>query len=598
MLWLPLQASADKPKNVLDVKTTISDPNIVYPESYETDTEKMLQGWYLQNYTAGDDRYRTQPDVEVSDEQYRDRLAKLNTVIELPYNSIVRQYIERYTKRGRAQVAALLGLSNYYMPIFEQALEEQGLPLELKYLPVIESALDPNAVSRHGATGLWQFMLASGRGNGLEVSSLVDERRDPYRSSEAAARYLKDLHKSYNDWGLAIAAYNCGPGTVNKAIRRAGGDPSQHDYWSIYHYLPAETRGYVPMFIAANYVMNYYPYHNISPVLATKPLVTDTLMISNRVHFDQISKILNIPVDELRVLNPQFRADIIPGHADKMYTLVLPSQQIHAYIMSESDILAYNADKYRQRLTAEPGSEPEAEADAREEIEDKREEIAENKEEPAKKADVADEPVKKAAANPAPARKSTSSTRKGATVTHKVEPGESLTSISEKYGVSIEEIKDWNGLTRNSLRTGQQLRINTSQEIADHTGSRAATKKKETTPAKVETTKTEITETKARGKKAKAETTANTSKKSKKAKKEAAAPKSHSVNSGENLTTIARKYGTTVEALKKANGLKGDELHPGDKLKLPTGSKDSKASTSKSSKKGKAAKTGKKKKRR
>ena len=285
------QARAEEAKNVLDLKHSITDSNIVYPDSYEVDTRKMLEGWYLKNYTATDTRYSDQSDANVSDEVIPERLSKLNTVIEMPFNQIVRSYIDRYTARGRGAVSTLLGLSIYYMPIFEQALEAQGLPLELKYLPVIESGLNPNAVSKHGATGLWQFMLATGKGLDLEVSSLVDERRDPYASSQKAAAYLKDLYDTYKDWSLAIAAYNCGPGTVNKAIRRAGGDPASHDFWSIYYYLPAETRGYVPMFIAANYVMNYYPYHNISPVLATKPLVTDTLMISNRVHFNQISKV-------------------------------------------------------------------------------------------------------------------------------------------------------------------------------------------------------------------------------------------------------------------------------------------------------------------
>lgn len=206
-----LPAQADNAKSVLDIKESITDSNIVYPESYEQDTQKLLERWYLKNYTATDERYKTQGDVNADDETIKKRLSQLNTVIELPYNQIVRSYIDRYVRKGRAQVAALLGLSHYYMPIFEQALEEQGLPLELKYLPVIESGLNPNAVSKHGATGLWQFMLATGKGLDLEVSSLVDERRDPYASSKKAAKYLKDLYSTYKDWSLAIAAYNCGP---------------------------------------------------------------------------------------------------------------------------------------------------------------------------------------------------------------------------------------------------------------------------------------------------------------------------------------------------------------------------------------------------
>lgn len=366
------------------------------------------------------------------------RLSSLPTVIEMPYNQIVRSYIDRYTKRGRAQVAAILGLSLYYMPIFEQALEEQGLPLELKYLPVIESGLDPNAVSRHGATGLWQMMLGTAKGLGLQVNSLVDERRDPYVASERAAAYLKDLYSTYNDWSLAIAAYNCGPGAVNKAIRRAGGEAKDHDFWSIYNYLSPETRGYVPMFIAANYVMNYYPKHNISPVLPVKPLVMDTIQVAERIHFNQISKVLDIPVDELRILNPQFRADIIPGTPELPYTLILPSQQIHAYLMSENEIRNFEPDKYAHRSTVEPGEVP---TDAMLAVETTEVWPEDNGE-----ADVA-----LAATHGKPS-----------VIVHKVVAGETLGSIAEKYGVSPAEIRKSNNLRRNAVRIGQQLRISTN----------------------------------------------------------------------------------------------------------------------------------------
>lgn len=570
-----LRASADPAKNVLDIKTEITDNSIIFPESYELDTQKMLESWYLKNYTASDDRYKRQGDAHVSDEVIRQRLAKLNTIIEMPFNQIVRSYIDRYTSKSRGTVSALLGLGLYYMPIFEQALEENGLPLELKYLPVIESALNPNAVSKHGATGLWQFMLATGKGLDLEINSLVDERRDPYKSSQKAAKYLKDLYSTYGDWSLAIAAYNCGPGTVNKAIRRAGGDPSSHDFWSIYYYLPAETRGYVPMFIAANYVMNYYPYHNISPVLATKPLITDTLMVNKRVHFNQISKVLDIPVDELRVLNPQFRADIIPGDDERRYTLVLPSQQVHAYIMSEDAILAYEADKYARRLDAQPGEQP---GDLAMTDTGETGDIADDGN---KETAVDDTPLEQPSDNrPAPVRKAVSKDA-SKTVSHKVEPGETLASIAKKYGVTTDEIKSWNNLTRNSIRTGQMLRVTTTSAIADATGAKSVA------PAKSET-KAQTSKQSRRN-----EQTAQNSKKSdkktkdtKKAKDTKATPSKHSVKSGENLTTIAKKYGTTVSELKKANGLTGDEIHPGDALKLPSKSKaSSKSSKSRKSKK-------------
>lgn len=580
-------AFSDKAKNVLDIKESITDSNIVFPESYEQDTQKLLEGWYIKNYTATDDRYKNQGDVNADDETIKKRLSQLNTVIEMPYNQIVRSYIDRYVRKGRAQVAALLGLSHYYMPIFEQALEEQGLPLELKYLPVIESGLDPNAVSKHGAAGLWQFMLATGKGLDLEVSSLVDERRDPYASSTKAARYLKDLYSAYNDWSLAIAAYNCGPGTVNKALRRAGADPSTHDFWAIYYFLPEETRGYVPMFIAANYVMNYYPYHNISPVLATKPLVTDTIMVSDRVHFNQISKVLDIPVDELRVLNPQFRTDIIPGRPERMYTLVLPSQQVQAYIMSHDDILAYDSDKYAQRTEVEPGDTP----STREAAEIEREAASELA------ALQDDTPLEQPAAREsAPQRRSGGGNGNGTkTVSHKVQPGETLASIAKKYEVTAQDIKSWNNLSRSSLRAGQMLRITTTQAIADASGARETAPSKTSNAPKQETWKSESKKNSGTAKGNKADASKN---KKSKQKAEPAAPSSHTVKSGENLTTIAKKHGTTVAELKKANGLNSDDLRPGQNLKLPRKAKAASGKSGKTSKSGKTGKKGKSKKRR
>lgn len=517
--------------NVLDLKECITDSAIIYPESFEADTQRLLEGWYMKNYTAGDDRYLTVGDVEVSDEEIIKRLSALPTVIEMPFNQIVKSYIKRYTSRSRAQVAAILGLSHYYMPIFEQALEAEGLPLELKYLPVIESGLDPNAVSKHGASGLWQFLIGTGQNYGLEVNSLVDQRRDPYLSSDAAAKYLKELYQTYDDWTLAIAAYNCGPGNVNKAIRRAGGDPAKQDFWSIYNYLSPETRGYVPMFIAANYVMNYHEKHNISPVLATKPLTTDTIAVSDQVHFNQISAVLDLPIEELRILNPQFRKDIIPASSEKQYTLILPSQQIHAYILSEEQILAYDSDKYTRREIAEPGKmAADFEAVAMEEN-------------PAQK-NYEDNPD------------ALKTVKQEKTISHKVVAGESLSSIAEKYNVTTSQIKEWNNLRRNAVRTGQQLRIVIVEEV----------------PAEV--AEAAVKEQKAKEEKQKAE-------KEKAKKKKSSKPKTYTVKKGDSLSKIASKHGTTVNALKKENGLSGNTIRPGQKLKIPA----TKASKSKAKKK-------------
>lgn len=530
-------AKTDKSANVLNLKSSITDPAIVYPESFETDTQKLMESWFIKNYTASDTRYATEPDAEVSDEEMMKRLSALPTVIEMPYNQIVRSYIDRYTKRGRAQVAAILGLSLYYMPIFEQALEEQGLPLELKYLPVIESGLDPNAVSKHGATGLWQLMLGTAKGLGVEVNSLVDERRDPYVASERAVSYLKDLYAVYGDWSLAIAAYNCGPGNVNKAIRRAGGEAKDHDFWSIYNYLSPETRGYVPMFIAANYVMKYYPEHNISPVLPVKPLVMDTIQVTERIHFNQISKVLDIPVDELRILNPQFRADIIPGSVESPYTLILPSQQIHAYLMSENDIRNFESDKYGQRGTVDPGEVP---ADAMLAVEETS----------IWPDDMGEADVALAATQGKPS-----------VIIHKVASGESLASIAQRYNVTPEEIKSSNNLRRNAVRVGQQLRITTS------------------TPQTVmESTVAAVT-----GKPA-TKSSASKSTAAKSTPKKAAAPTTHKIRSGESLSTIAKKYGVTVSALKKANNMTSDALRTGKTLKIPTkGTSATKSSAKKKS---------------
>ena len=582
MLIPSTYAAAQTSSNVLDPKYSITDSNVVFPESYEADTQKMREGWYLKNYTATDDRYKRQSDVAVDDATLKDRLSKLQTVIEMPYNQIVRQYIERYTSRGREQVSTLLGLSIYYMPIFEQALEENGLPLELKYLPIIESALNPNAVSRHGAAGLWQFMLATANGLGVEVTSLVDERRDPYKSSQAAAKYLKDLYSAYGDWSLAIAAYNCGPGTVNKALRRAGGETSSHDFWSIYNYLPEETRGYVPQFIAANYVMKYYPQHNISPVLSTKPLVTDTLMVSTRVHFDQISNVLDIPVDELRILNPQFRADIIPGTVEKPYTLILPSQQCQAYIMSEDDILAYESEKYAQRIEVNPGDMPGERVLASTEVVDDT---------PLESASV------QSASSTTPAKVSKSSAASSGatkTISHKVEAGETLADIATKYDVTAEQIKEWNGLRRNAVRTGQMLRITTTSALASQNGAKEVAQS--TTPRKTQwsddssksSTKTSTSASStSKNSKQQSSTNSSSSSKSKKNKvnAEPKAPTTHTVKSGENLTVIAKKYGVTVDELRKSSGIKGDDIRPGDQVKLPKSAKGSSTSSSSSSSK-------------
>lgn len=278
-----------------------------------------------------------------SDSLYLARLDSIQSGIPLSFNDIVRNYIELYTVKRPLQVASMLGVGEYYFPIFEEALDAECLPLELKYLPVIESALNPRALSRAGACGLWQFMYSTGKMYKLEINSFVDERRDPYLSTKAAVSYLHDLYGIYEDWILVIAAYNCGPGNVNKAIRRSGG---KKNYWDIYYHLPKETRGYVPAFIAANYVFNYYDKHGIKPLKSNLPLMCDSIMINDVLHFEQVAAKLDLSVEELSDMNPQYRANVIPAGFGRSYALRLPYEYVGGFIDNQDSIFAYNRTKY------------------------------------------------------------------------------------------------------------------------------------------------------------------------------------------------------------------------------------------------------------
>ena len=552
----PAWASA-APLSILQIRDSLHNTPIVYPESFETDVNLMQHNWYLRNYADIDRQADSQPSVNVSDEEYIERLGQLPTVIELPYNSVVRSYIQMYVDRKKQLVENVLGMSLYYMPIFEQALDKYGLPLELKYLPVIESALNPDAVSRAGATGLWQFMLPTATGEGLEVSSLVDQRRDPIASSDAAARYLKKLHDIYGDWSLAIASYNCGPGNVNKAIRRAGGSETvKKDFWQIYPYLPSETRGYVPAFIAANYALNYYDLHNISPALARKPILTDTVHVSRRVHFEQIRDVLGIPMEELQTLNPQYRTGLIPGDI-RPYTLVLPSLQVYAYLANEDSILNHNAERYARRGVVEPASAGSG-SDSR--------------------GEYVEELVVK---------------------WHTVRRGETLASIAKKYGVTTTSIRKTNKIGK-KVRKGQKLRINTYQrkyleaapavqtaQAADTTltavvpDSLGAVQNEPVDSLALEQARKEAERSSQSRKVAdamaesehKAKTTPSapvqTSQKPKAKEQSKARATSHKVRKGENLGKIAARYGVTVKQLKDANGLKNDNINAGQTLTIP-----------------------------
>ena len=306
------------------------------PEGMQTrEIDSLLASWQTSKFLLFDEHCEStgeNPDFDA--ETYAKRLSRLPNVVDMPYNNVVQQYINLYSGRLRQSVSVLLGASNFYNPIFEEALESYQVPLELKYLPVIESALNPTATSRVGAVGLWQFMIGTGKQYGLEVTSLIDERRDPIKSSYAAAQYLRDLYGIFGDWTLVIASYNCGPNNVTKAIKRAGG---AKDYWTIYPYLPAETRGYVPAFIAANYIMNYYCDHNICPVNTKLPMGTDTIQVSRNVRMERIAELCDISQEELRALNPQYRTSLIPGESHAC-TLRLPTAAVSAFLEAGDSI--------------------------------------------------------------------------------------------------------------------------------------------------------------------------------------------------------------------------------------------------------------------
>ncbi|MBQ3896854.1 MAG: transglycosylase SLT domain-containing protein [Paludibacteraceae bacterium] len=403
-------------------RTPNSSGKFEVPEEFNTALDSLTYSYYAR-HVHYKNCYKNSANVAYSEKEYRDRLSKLPYEVEMPYNNVVRDAIDLYTGRRRKLVENMLGIGKYYFPIFDDILERHGVPLEFRYLPVIESALNARAVSRAGAAGLWQFMPSTGRMYGLEVNTLVDERRDPVKSTKAAARYLKDLYRIYGDWHLAIAAYNCGPGTVNRAIRRSGG---KKNYWQIYDYLPAETRSYVPIFIAANYVMNYYQQHNLCPAEVDMPAHTDTIVVKGRTTFNRISEITGVPIDELEILNPQYRRNIIPG---EKYTLRLPGYAMSKFIAMEDSAYSNGGGDFQS------SSETVTEAESR----------SYNSSAPTATAKSSSS--------------SSSSKNRGKTVYHKVRRGENLGNIARKYNVTISQIKKWNHLRGARINAGQKLII-------------------------------------------------------------------------------------------------------------------------------------------
>ena len=402
-----LQAEEIKPEKQDSIKTLENEIGLI-PESLDANVDSLLHSWHVEYFTKQEDFcHDDDANIFFPDSVYADRLNRLPSVISLPYNHIVRDCIDLYAERKRDLVRYMLGMADFYFPIIEEVLDRHGLPLELKYLAVVESALNPVALSRVGASGLWQFMLPTGKSYGLEINSLIDERRDPKRATEAACSYFKDMYAIYGDWNLVMAAYNCGPGNVNKAIRRAGG---KQDFWAIFRYLPRETRSYVPLFIAASYIMNYYCDHNLCPLQTSLPLATDTVMVNQALHLQQVSEVLQLDLATLRALNPQYRRDIIPGNT-RPSALKLPAAATYAFVGQEDTIYKHRMEEYLANIPIHNEEAQNSKATTRERI------------------------------------------------THVVLQGENLYTIANRYGVTAKDIRKWNGLGSNRVAKGKRLKL-------------------------------------------------------------------------------------------------------------------------------------------
>lgn len=440
------------------------------------------------------------------DSVYIERLARIPSVFDLSFNDKVKAYLDVYTKKKRDKVEIMLGLTDYYFPIFERVLDEYDLPHELKYLPVIESALNPRAVSRAGATGLWQFMYSTGKLYKLEINSYVDERRDPIAASYAAASFLRDLYQMFGDWTLVIAAYNCGPGNVKKAIRRSGG---KTNYWDIYYRLPRETRGYVPAFIAATYTLNYYKEHNLLPKPIDMSMATDTLMISEELHLKQVSEVLGLPLQVLRDLNPQYKIDIIPA-INKSYALNIPVEYVDPFIDYQDSIFTYMDDVF-----FDPDKKLKAPANAN---------------------------TYAAYAAPPP--------KNSAKLIYRVKSGDNMGFISEWYGVGLSELQNWNNIHRNLIKVGQNLVVyvpSNQKEKYEKINSMSLAEKQATIGKSVKPTNTQP---------AKIHSDSEY--------------EYYTVRSGDNLWTIAKKFpGVSADNIKDLNSITDTRsLAPGQKLKI------------------------------
>lgn len=465
-LLLALAASFITATAQTDEITVHNDQNgrdevIDLPEGMSVSCDSLINEWMAKKYLYPDTTCAN-PDYNptFTTEEYQERLRRLPVVMEMPYNSVVQKFIDQYSGRLRRTVSYALGAGNFYIPIFEEALDYYGLPLELKYLPVIESALEPKAKSPAGAVGLWQFMLATGKRYDLKVNSLIDERQDPYKSSWAAARYLRDLYKIYRDWNLVIAAYNCGPTNVNKAIHRANG---VRDYWTIYPYLPSETRGYVPAFIAANYIMNYYCEHNICPMKTKIPITTDTVTIMRDLHMQQVAELCNVDVEAIQALNPQYRTQLIPGSSGPM-TLRLPTETLNTFIDLKDSVYNYRVDEL---LTRRSSVEVDDRLDNRSVASRRRaarqqsasESSSSSRSSASKSSSRKSSRSSSSKRSSRSSRSSRKSKKEKSSASATVRKGDTLIEIAHRNGTTVEKLKKKNKIKGNIIKPGQKLKV-------------------------------------------------------------------------------------------------------------------------------------------
>ena len=522
----------------------------INPEDYTAEiSDSLLNIWYVHNRVNEEDI--TDYDMDsvrfqsnVPDEVYLERIKQMNSFITLPYNDVVKNYIILYSEKMPTKMVNILGLGKYYMPIFEEILNKYDMPEELKAMAVIESALNPTAVSRAGAKGMWQFMYATAKMYGLHIDSFVDERLDPVKSAEAAAQYLKDAYEIFGDWNLAIASYNCGAGNVNKAIRRSGG---KRAFWDIYPYLPRETRGYVPAFVGALYAMTYYKEHGIKPEAIEMPAHVDTFKITKMLHLKQVSELTGAPLDELKNLNPQYSHNIIPGNS-REYILRLPYNYTNAFIDNEDSLYRHKADEYFNPATLKKikdGADGERvvyvvkSGDVLGRIASRHRctveqikrwnNLKNNNIRVGQRLVIYRGGSAPASASSSSSSSSASTAAPANATTYTVKSGDTLGKIAERHRCTVAQLKAWNNLSSNNIRVGQKL-------IVSAASSQSSTKSTTT------------------------QTTASQS----------GDYTTYTVKSGDSFYSIAKNYpGVSAENIMDFNGLKSSNLKPGMTIKIP-----------------------------